>query len=116
MSNSGYPYVSAYTVTGAAFPSLCTANCGGGLVRSSQGVILADRGDERLPAVTLVDLRVSRPFRFGPRRISPQLDIYNLFNRYTPQGVGTGAQATSYLIPTSIVPPRILRVGLSVDF
>ncbi len=116
VSNGGYPYVSTYTVTRAAFPSLCTANCGTGLVRSSQVVILADRGDERLPAVTLVDLRVSRAFRFGARRISPQFDIYNLFNRYEPQGVGTGAQATSYLIPTSIVPPRIMRIGFSVDF
>ncbi|HZP47138.1 MAG TPA: TonB-dependent receptor [Vicinamibacterales bacterium] len=116
VSNGGYPYVSTYTVTRAAFPSLCTANCGTGLVRSSQLVILGDRGDERLPAVTLVDLRLSRAFRFGQRRISPQFDIYNLFNRYTPQGVGTGAQATSYLVPTSIVAPRIMRIGFSVDF
>src|SRR5262249_44371936 len=100
VSNSGYPYVSAYTVTRAQFASLCTANCGTGLTRSSQLVILSDRGDERLPATTLVDMRVSRAFRFGPgRRISPQFDVYNLFNRYTPQGTGTAAQATTYLIP-----------------
>lgn len=117
VSNSGYPYVSTYTVTRGAFPSLCTANCTGGLVRSSQLVVLADRGDERLPAVTLVDLRVSRAFRIGPNhRISPQLDIFNVFNRYTPQGVGTGAQASTYLVPTSIVAPRIVRLGFSFDF
>jgi hypothetical protein len=117
VSNSGYPYVSTYTVTRAAFPGLCTANCGGGLIRSSQIVILSDRGDERLPSVTLVDLRLSRAFRLpGGRRISPQLDLYNLFNRYTPQSLTNTAQSATYLVPTSIVSPRILRIGFSVNF
>jgi hypothetical protein len=117
VSNSGYPYISTYAVTRAAFATLCTANCGTGLVRSSQTVLLSDRGDERLPAVTLVDLRLSRVFRFATgRRISPQLDIFNLFNRYTPVSLTTSAQSSTYLVPTSIVSPRIMRIGFSVDF
>jgi carboxypeptidase family protein/TonB-dependent receptor-like protein len=117
VSNSGYPYVSTYTVTRAAFGTLCTANCGGGLVRSSQVVILADRGDERLPATTLADLRVSRSFRLGTgRRIVPRLDFFNITNRYTPQSLTTTAQSATYLVPTSIVPPRIIRIGLDLDF
>jgi TonB-dependent receptor-like protein len=117
VSNSGYPYVSTYTVTRAAFASLCTANCGGGLVRSSQVVILADRGDERLPATTLADLRVSRAFRLANRRrIVPRLDIFNITNRYTVQSVTTTAQAATYLVPTSIIAPRIIRIGLDLDF
>ena len=53
------------------------------LTRASQTVPLSQRGDERLPNVTLVDLRISRPFKFGSRSITPQLDIFNITNAAT---------------------------------
>ncbi|HYM22692.1 MAG TPA: hypothetical protein VEU08_05775, partial [Vicinamibacterales bacterium] len=117
VSNSGYPIVSTYTVTKAAFPGLCTSGCTGGLIRSSQSVILSDRGDERLPATTLLDFRVSRSFQFATsRRIVPHLDIFNATNRYTAQSLTTTAQSTTYLVPTSIVSPRIIRIGVDLNF
>jgi hypothetical protein len=85
------------------------------LTRASQLILLSNRGDERLDAVTMIDLRFSRSFRFGTRRIAPQFDIYNLTNQYTPQGVTVGVGST-YLRPTSILSPRIMRVGLAVNF
>jgi hypothetical protein len=116
VSNSGYPYISQYTVTKAAFPGICTSGCAGGLIRSSQVVFLSDRGDERLPSVTLMDLRLSRPFRFGHgRRIVPQIDLFNATNRYTPTSVNVGVGPT-WRAPSAIISPRIARIGFNIDF
>jgi carboxypeptidase family protein/TonB-dependent receptor-like protein len=116
ISNSGFPYISTYSVTKAAFPGICTSGCAGGLVRSSQFVFLSDRGDERLPAVTQIDLRVSRSFRFGQnRRIVPQIDLFNVGNSYTPTSV-VAAVGPTWRQPSAIISPRIARVGFSINF
>ncbi len=106
ISNTGYPYVSTYTVTRALVPNL---------VRASQTVFLSSRGDERLPSVTMLDMRFSRPFQYGGRRFVPQLDIFNIANSSAIVGVNSSVSAT-YLVPNQIVAPRIVRVGFSIDF
>lgn len=107
ISNNGYPYVSTYTIGRGIFP---------GLVRSSQIAQLSPRGDERLPNVTMLDLRFSRPFKFsGNRRITPQVDVFNLGNAPTIVNYGAGV-GSSYLRPGEIVAPRIVRVGFAIDF
>jgi hypothetical protein len=106
ISNQGFPYVSQFTVTTTALPALS----------ANQTVFLAERGTERLPSVTQIDLRFSRAFNFGQgRRISPQLDIYNLTNAYTAQSI-TNSVGNTYLNATSIIPPRIMRIGFAVNF
>lgn len=107
ISNGGYPYVSTYSVNRNIFP---------GLTRSSQAVALSSRGDERLPTVTMFDVRLSRPIRLGvSRQIVPQFDIYNIGNassivRYNASVGG------AYLAPAEIVAPRIIRLGFTIDF
>jgi outer membrane receptor protein involved in Fe transport len=110
VSNAGYPYVSTYSVTRAF-----AATAGVNLTRASQTVLLSERGDERLPTMTLVDFSVSRAFRFGPRRIVPRFDVFNLTNAATADAINNGVGST-YLIPTSIVAPRIAKVALSIQF
>ena len=110
VSNTGYPLVSTYSVTRA----LATA-AGVALTRSSQTVFLSDRGDERYPNVTLIDLRISRVFRFGTRRIEPTFDIFNLGNASTITTLTTGVGST-YMIPSAIVSPRIMKVGFNINF
>jgi hypothetical protein len=107
VSNGGFPYVSTFAVTRGLVPTL---------TRSSQTVLLTARGDERLPTVTLVDLRLSRAFKFaGNRQFVPQVDLYNLGNADTIVNLN-GAVGGSYLTPTEIVAPRIIRVGFSINF
>jgi hypothetical protein len=107
VSNTGYPYASSYSVTRSVLPTL---------TRASQAVFLSARGDERLPSTTLVDLGFSRAFGFANgRKITPQLNIFNLTNAYTVQSL-TSAVGGTYRVPTSIVAPRIMRVGVSVNF
>jgi carboxypeptidase family protein/TonB-dependent receptor-like protein len=109
ISNSGYPYVSTYSVTRASVAPAVN------LTRASQTVFLSERGEERYDAVTMVDLRISRPIKFGTRQINPQLEIFNIGNastivRYNP------AVGSTYLAPGEILAPRIIRVGFSIDF
>jgi hypothetical protein len=105
--NQGYPYQSTYTITRAIYPAL---------VRASQVVRLAERGDERLQDVAMVDLRFSKSFSMGGKyRISPTVDIFNVTNsgtvvRLTP-GVGS-----SYLAPAEILAPRVVKIGISATF
>jgi hypothetical protein len=110
ISNSGYPYVSTYSVTRAL-----AATAGVALTRASQTVFLSQRGDERYDAVTMLDVRVSRPFRFGNRRITPQADFFNIGNANTVVAATTTVGGT-YLAPSEILAPRIIRVGVSFDF
>jgi len=109
-ANQGYPFVSSYSITRAV-----AATQGIALTRSSQGVSLSERGEERLPNVTLVDLRLSRTFRFSGRSFSPQLDIFNIGNSATVTSLAT-AVGSAYLEPREIVSPRIIRVGFSLNF
>jgi hypothetical protein len=107
ISNGGFPYVSTYTVNRSIYP---------GLTRSSQNVYLTERGTERRPTVTMLDLRVARAFTFaGGREFQPQIDLFNITNVPTVVGI-TAFVGSSYLKPTEIVAPRIIRVGFSVNF
>jgi hypothetical protein len=85
------------------------------LTRSTQTLFLSDRGDERYPSVTLIDLRISRIFRFGQRRIEPTFDIFNLGNASTIVGTTLGVGST-YMVPNSIVSPRIMKIGFNISF
>jgi hypothetical protein len=78
-------------------------------------VFLSARGDERLPAVKTADIRIQRSFKFGARRIVPQLDWFNINNGAMPVAV-TSAVGGSYLAPTQILAPRIARVAVAINF
>jgi hypothetical protein len=110
VSNTGYPFVSTYNVTRAI-----AAAHGVALTRTSQTVELSERGEERLPNVTMFDLRISRTFRFGNRRIEPQIDFFNIGNADTVVSL-QNAVGSTYMDPREILSPRIIRVGFSLDF
>ncbi|MGE3273944.1 MAG: carboxypeptidase regulatory-like domain-containing protein [Vicinamibacterales bacterium] len=110
IANSGYPYVSTVAVTRAM-----AAAQGVTLTRSSQTVFLSERGDERYPAVVMVDMRLSKNFTFDRISITPQLDIFNIGNADTTTTAVTSV-GSSYLRPSEILAPRIIRVGFSVNF
>ena len=109
-ANQGYPFVSSYSISRAN-----AAAQGITLTRSSQGVSLSNRGDERYPNVTLVDIRLSRQFRFGSRSFSPELNIFNTGNAATVTSLNTAVGGT-YLEPREIISPRIIRLGFSLNF
>jgi hypothetical protein len=110
VANSGYPYVSTASVTRAQ-----AAAAGVTMTRATQTVLLSKRGDERLDPVTMLDLRLSKAFRFGSRSITPQVDFFNITNEDTATGVN-GVIGSTYLFPSEILSPRIIRVGVAIAF
>jgi hypothetical protein len=71
--------------------------------------------------VNQVDMRFAKIVRFGDRRLDIGVDLYNLFNTHDTQGFDQSydygvANGGEWLRPTSIVPPRFVRVNFRVDF
>ena len=72
-------------------------------------------GAHRTPDITLVDLRTEKTFRVARTRVMGFIDIYNLFNTNAEQTLTTSSGA-SWLRPTAITGPRILRIGARLDW
>jgi hypothetical protein len=105
-SFSGAPLSRTFTVTRAQVPNLNQV---------TQVVALVPRGELHLPRVSVVDLRLSKAFRWSARKVELQFDLYNLFNENAVtsevQTVGTALGR-----PVSIVGARLTRLGLNVNF
>ncbi len=111
IANNGYPYVSTYSLTRAV-----AATQGITLTRASQTILLSERGDERYQNVTMFDIRLSRAFRFaGSRSFTPTIDFFNIGNADTTVA-HTVAVGGSYLAPSEILAPRIIRIGFALNF
>jgi hypothetical protein len=73
-------------------------------------------GTRRQDNVTLVDLSARRDFALREgRRASVFVEAFNLFNA-NPEQTVTWASGPSFLRPLSIVPPRIARIGMRLDW
>ncbi len=124
---SGYPEIASYSLTTAILRAV-TGNNSLSLVQPSQAIYAAAPGFQRLPSVNLVDVRFSRTFSVKERwKFEPEFDIYNLGNVATVTAVntsvtagtataGTGSIGSLFLNPTSVMPPRLFKVGLRIDF
>ena len=87
------------------------------LTRASQTVFLSDRGDERLHGGDAArPAPLARRSASAQRRIEPQFDIFNLANASTvADSINVGVGST-YWLPATIVAPRIMHVGFSLNF
>ena len=61
-----------------------------------------------------LDLRLGKILRYGRTRANVSLDLYNLFNKGTITGASF-AYAT-WLAPSSVIAPRLMKVSLTFDF
>ncbi len=84
---------------------------------ANKTVLLIDEvGDERLPAMTNVDLRIGKEFTIKGSHINLDFDIFNAFNASTVLGrqynlrLGTGDDVLE------IMNPRVLRLGVRFNF
>jgi hypothetical protein len=63
----------------------------------------------------LVDVRIEKGIRFAvSRRLAGFVDLFNLFNANPDQT--TSWSSGTFLRPLSIVPPRIARLGMKLDW
>ena len=82
-------------------------------------LLITDIGENRLPAVTSLDFRVGKVFTIDRANINIDLDFFNLFNAGTVLGRQYNKRltgATGFNQVLEIMNPRILRLGLRVNF
>jgi hypothetical protein len=82
-------------------------------------LLVGDVGENRLPAVTSLDLRVGKVFTMNRVNLNLDLDIFNLTNAGTVLGRQYDKRltgATGFDQTLEIMNPRILRVGLRMNF
>jgi hypothetical protein len=78
--------------------------------------ILAEPIDSRTQDnINLIDLRVEKSIHIGTQRVGLVLDLYNITNRNTQQNINW-ASGSTYLGPSTIIGPRILRFGGRFDW
>jgi hypothetical protein len=87
-------------------------------INSRKDVLVTKSIDEfRLPAVSLLNVRVEKSITLGRANLSLSLDAFNLFNEATVLGrqfrLDTGSAANSVL---EIMNPRIARLGVRIQF
>lgn len=86
------------------------------LNQGRQSVQVEKVGDSRYPDIALLDFRLSKVLVLGSfGKLEVMADGFNLFNAYTTQGWNTQSSATYHAI-TSILSPRILRLGVKWAF
>jgi hypothetical protein len=72
-------------------------------------------GTRRMDNVTIVDVRVEKGIRLaGSCRLAGFVDVFNLLNA-NPEQQASWSSGT-FLRPLSIVPPRIARIGMKMDW
>jgi hypothetical protein len=67
------------------------------------------------PRWNQLDLRFARAVKTARMRIQPQFDIYNVFNSNAVLVMNT-TYGPSWLTPTVVLPGRLLKLGVQVDF
>jgi hypothetical protein len=89
----------------------------GDQVLGSKSLLLAQGADQfRLGAVSTVDLRVEKIFKFGSSNLALDFDVFNLFNTATVLSKEYDARSTTYSSPLEIVNPRLARLGARFRF
>jgi hypothetical protein len=69
----------------------------------------------RQDTIAIFDTRVEKVIRTSAQTLSLFVDVYNIANANPNQNV-TYSSGSSFLRPTAIVPPRVVRLGLKLQF
>ncbi len=123
---SGRPITRTLAI--AACTTAAPTNC----LSSATTINAEPRGSEELPGLYTVDLRAGRIFRVNRQTVELSMDVYNLTNANTTFNVRTGTGETpirvggdpnvaqtriaTFLSPTGVLGPRIIRFNLTYWF
>jgi hypothetical protein len=73
-------------------------------------------GSIRTPSLSAFDLRLDKAFSFGSKgRLAVRMNLYNVLNANTVTARNLRSGPT-YLLPTAILPPRIVELGAIYSF
>jgi hypothetical protein len=121
---SGLPIRRTFTVQSCT--TTVTSNC---LSQGNTTINGEAPGSVELPALNTLDIRAGKFFNFGFNRVELSMDVYNLFNSNTTYDVRTNSgltnvryagdpnnpttQIASFLSPTGVLGPRIVRFNVT---
>jgi hypothetical protein len=101
---SGQPY-------GRTF--LATAT--NGINYGSQRILAEPIDTRRQDHITVFDIRVEKDIRFVGRTLSPFMDLYNISNSDAASNINWSG-GSSFQLPSTIIGPRIMRVGVKLEW
>jgi hypothetical protein len=78
--------------------------------------LLDEAGDQRLPAVTSLDLRLGKEFAFNRARFNLDIDLFNALNSSTILGRQYNLRVSAANDVLEIMNPRVLRLGVRFGF
>ena len=100
---SGAPYGRFITATGLNYTP-------------SQIILVEPIGTRRQDTVSIVDFRVEKQLRFGPKaRVGLFLDVFNTFNSNTAVNISWNSGA-AFEKATTVLGPRIAKFGVKFDW
>ncbi len=79
-------------------------------------VLIEPQGATHYPTFQQIDLHWDKAFRFGARRVSFNVDAFNLANAATVLGRQTRQDFPRANYVTTILAPRVVRFGIKVNF
>jgi len=85
----------------------------GGIATGTTGLSLLPPGQNYYTRFNQLDLRMGKIIRLARTRSNLSLDIYNIFNSAVLSGLSS--TYATWLAPTSVVPPRLLKVSWTFD-
>ena len=83
-----------------------------------QTAVLADRDldGRRFPSLTMLDLRLQKRLAIGRLRATLDLDVFNTLNTASTLRQFGEATSSNFRKPLEIVAPRLVRLGLQLQF
>jgi hypothetical protein len=102
--------------SGQPFGRIFLATAAFGINYGSQRILAEPFDSRRQDDITVFDLRVERVVRLPHgRNLSPFADVYNLGNSNAASNI-TWNSGSSFLLPSTIIGPRIMRFGIKYDW
>jgi hypothetical protein len=110
--------VANFTATNAFLATSSTLGRPLAASATSQSINLMVPNTEYGERVNQIDMRVSKIFRMGQRRLSAGIDIYNVTNADTVLGLNNTytTNTTIWQRPTQVVMARFLKLSATLDF
>jgi hypothetical protein len=105
------------------YPANCLGPCtpgalvNPGMTVSTMNVPLVKPGIELSDRINMLDINVGRWFKVHNVRIQPEVAIFNALNSLAVYGVRSQNYLTSsYMQPSTLLQPRITRIGMQVKW
>jgi hypothetical protein len=102
--------------SGQPYGRLIVATAANGINYGTQRILAEPINTRRQDNINIIDVRVEKGFHLAAgRMLTGFVDGYNLTNSNAVQNLNWNSGAT-FLTPSTIVPPRIARFGVRVDW